>query len=259
MARIAQKARARYDRLKQMERDAGSVLLSSATYERAAEEATDGQFEFLCSLISGEYSLRAANKIARLRRLGCFPFSKSFEGFTWEGVEFPVDFDRDELLSCRFIERRENVVLYGSSGVGKTHTAVALGLAACSQGRRVAFRETSQLVLELKAAHEAGTLKQKLDALARNELIILDEWGYLPCDPDGAKLLFRVISMCYERRSLLFTTNMDFSRWAAMFSDPDMAQSMLDRVIHHGRLITYDRESYRVKNSLMRADAAAAG
>lgn len=137
--------------------------------------------------------------------------------------------------------------------------AVALGLAACSQGRRVAFRETSQLVLELKAAHEAGALKQKLDMLARNELIILDEWGYLPCDPDGAKLLFRVISMCYERRSLLFTTNIDFLRWAAMFSDPDMAQSMLDRAIHHGRLITYDRESYRVKNSLMRADAAAAG
>ena len=86
----------------------------------------------------------------------------------------------------------------------------------------------------------------------------MDEWGYIPCDPDGAKLLFRVISMCYEKISLLFTTNIDFSRWGAIFSDADMAGAMLDRVIHHGRLVTYDRESYRMRNSLMRADAASA-
>ena len=256
MARMPTRAQARYDRLKEMERGSGSVLLSSATYERAAEEATDGQFEFLRALLEGEYELRAANKVARLRRQAGFPFSKGFEGFSWEGVEFPADFGREELLGCGFVERRENVVLYGGSGNGKTHTAVALGLIACGQGRRVLFKETSKLILELKAAYLEGRLKQKLDALERCDLIILDEWGYIPCDPDGAKLLFRVISMCYEKISLLFTTNIDFSRWGAMFSDADMAAAMLDRVIHHGRLITYDRESYRMRNSLMRTDAA---
>ncbi|WP_373577371.1 IS21-like element helper ATPase IstB [Parafannyhessea umbonata] len=258
MARMPMKVQSRYDRLKEMERGSSSVLLSSATYERAAEEATDGQFEFLCSLLAGEYELRVANRIARLRRQACFPFAKGFEGFSWEGIEFPADFSREELLSCGFIDRRENVVLYGGSGNGKTHTAVALGLIACGQGRRVLFKETSKLILELNAAHQEGRLKQKLDALEKCDLIILDEWGYIPCDPDGAKLLFRVISMCYEKISLLFTTNVDFSRWGAIFSDADMAGAMLDRVIHHGRLVTYDRESYRVRNSLMRADAASA-
>ena len=254
MARIPAKAQARFERLKGMERRSSSVLLSSATYERAAQTATDGQFEFLCSLLQGEYDLRAANKIARLRRQAGFPFAKGFEGFSWEGIEFPADFDREEMLTCGFVERKENVVLYGGSGNGKTHTAVALGLIACGQGKRVAFRETSKLILELNAAHREGSLKQKLDALERCDLIILDEWGYLPCDPDGAKLLFRVISLCYEKISLLFTTNIDFSRWGAIFGDSDMARAMLDRVIHHGRLVTYDRESYRMRNSLMRAE-----
>ena len=212
MARVPTRVQSRYDKLKEMERGSGSVLLSSATCERAAEEAADGQFEFLCSLLAGECGLRAANRIARLRRQACFPFTKGFEGFSWEGIEFPADFSREELLSCGFIDRRENVVLYGGSGNGKTHTAVALGLIACGQGRRVLFKETSKLILELNAAHQEGRLKQRLDALGKCDLVILDEWGYIPCDPDGAKLLFRVISMCCEKISLLFTTNIDFSR-----------------------------------------------
>lgn len=257
MARLPVKTQARFDRLKRMERGSGSVLLSSVTYEKAAQEATDGQFEFLRSLLQSEYDLRAANKIARLRRQAGFPFTKDFGGFSWEGVEFPADFSREEMLTCGFVDRKENVVLYGGSGNGKTHTAVALGLIACGQGKRVAFKETSKLILELNAAHQEGRLKQKLDALEKCDLVILDEWGYLPCDPDGAKLLFRVISLCYEKISLLFTTNIDFSRWGAIFSDSDMARAMLDRVIHHGRLVTYDRESYRMRNSLMRAEPSA--
>ena len=85
-----------------------------------------------------------------------------FEDFSWEGIEFPADFSREELLSCGFVDRKENVVLYGGSGNGKTHTAVALGLIACSQGRRMLFKETSKLILELSAAHREGGLKQKL-------------------------------------------------------------------------------------------------
>lgn len=237
-----------------MERGSGSVPLGSATHGKAAREATDGQFEFLCSLLRSEHDLRAANRIARLRRQAGFPFTKDFGGFSWEGVEFPADFSREEMLACGFVDRKENVVLYGGSGNGKARTAVALGLAACGQGKRVAFKETFELILELNAAHREGGLKQGLDALEKRDLIILDEWGYLPCDPDGAKLLFRVISLCHEKISLLFTTNIDFSRWGAMFSDSDMARAMPGRVIRHGRLVTYDRDSYRMRNSLMRAE-----
>ena len=100
MARLPVKTQARFDRLKGMERGSGSVLLSSVTYGKAAQEATDGQFEFLCSLLQSEYDLRVANKIAKLRRQAGFPFAKDFRDFSWEGIEFPADFSREEMPTC---------------------------------------------------------------------------------------------------------------------------------------------------------------
>lgn len=257
MARLQQKVDLRYGELKEMERANGrSVVLSNSTYRKCAEEASEGQFEFFKGLLANEYAVRRSNKVARMRRLANFPCVKDFEGFDWDGIEFPAGFDREDMLSCDWVDRRENLVLYGGVGNGKSHTSVALGLIACGQGRRVAFKSTSQLVLDLNASLAAGTLDETMRDLARNEMIILDEWGYLPTDPDGAKLLFRVVSMCYERISLVLTTNIEFSRWGSIFNDEDMAKAMLDRVIHHGRLVTYDRESYRVKHALMRGEGA---
>ena len=97
-----------------------------------------------------------------------------------------------------------------------------------------------------------STVQEMLGRLGRCDLIILDEWGYLPTDPDGARLLFRVVSMCYERISLVLTTNIEFSRWGEIFNDNDMAKAMMDRIAHHGRLVAYNRESHRVKHALMR-------
>lgn len=254
MPRSPQTVESRYGRLKRMEAEGCSVLLSKATYRRCAEEATDGQFEFLCEVLAGEYELRRASRVARLRRQAGFPYSKDFSDFSWEGVSFPAGFDREEMLSCGFVGRRENVILFGGVGNGKSHTAVALGLIACGMGLRVSFQHTAQLVLDLNAAMAAGTLDRKMAQLSRCDMVILDEWGYLPTDPDGAKLLFRVISMCYERVSLVITTNIEFSRWGKIFNDEDMAAAMLDRVVHHGRLVTYDRESYRMRHALMRGE-----
>lgn len=255
MARNPQKVESRYARLKRMESEGCSVLLSNATYRKCAEDATDGQFEFLCGVLAGEYEQRFASRVARLRRQAGFPCPKDFSQFSWEGVSFPTGFDRDEMLSCGFVGRRENVVLYGGVGNGKTHTAIALGIAACGMGCRVSFQHTAQLVLDLNAARAAGELDRKMARLAKCDMIILDEWGYLPTDPDGAKLLFRVISMCYERVSLVITTNIEFSRWGKIFNDEDMAAAMLDRIVHHGRLVTYERESYRMQHALMRGEA----
>lgn len=255
MARNPQRVESRYARLKRMESEGCSVLLSNATYRKCAEDATDGQFEFLCGVLAGEYEQRFASRVARLRRQAGFPCPKDFSQFSWEGVSFPTGFDRDEMLSCGFVGRRENVVLYGGVGNGKTHTAIALGIAACGMGYRVSFQHTAQLVLDLNAARAAGELDRKMARLAKCDMIILDEWGYLPTDPDGAKLLFRVISMCYERVSLVITTNIEFSRWGKIFNDEDMAAAMLDRIVHHGRLVTYERESYRMQHALMRGEA----
>ena len=172
----------------------------------------------------------------------------------WSGTVFPRGFTRDDMLSLAFIDAHEDLVLFGGSGNGKTHTAIALGLLACGEGRKVAFWSTAELVSELRRANEEGTTQDALRRLGRCDLIILDEWGYLPTDPDGARLLFRVVPMCYERIALILTTNIEFSRWGEIFADDDMAKAMMDRIVRHGRLVTYDRESHRVKHALMRGE-----
>lgn len=254
MARMAQKIEERYRELKSAEREGGSILLSKATMRYAAEQATDGQFAFLQDVLGNEYGLRRQSRIARLKRAADFPSQKTFDDFEWAGVVFPHGFTRQDMLSLAFVDAHEDLVLFGGSGNGKTHTAIALGLLACGEGRKVAFFSTAALVNELRYANQQGTIQDALKKLARCELIILDEWGYLPTDPDGARLLFRVVSMCYERISLILTTNIEFSRWGEIFNDDDMAKAMMDRIVHHGRLITYNRESYRVKHALMRED-----
>lgn len=157
MARDPQKVDARLARLKEMGRRGGSVLLSNATYRRCAEEATDGRFEFLCEVLQGEHDARFASRVSRLRRQAGFPCPKDFSDFSWEGVAFPAGFDRDEMLSCGFVERNENVVLFGGVGNGKSHTAIALGTIACGMGYRVSSRHTAQLVLDPSAAAAAGS------------------------------------------------------------------------------------------------------
>lgn len=254
MPRLPQKVEARYGELKHTQREGGSILLSNATMRYVAESATDGQFAFFQDVLGREYALRRQSRIARLRRAAGFPCQKGFDGFEWDGICFPHGFTRDDMLSLAFVDAHEDLVLFGGSGNGKTHTAIALGELACSQGRRVLFTSTASLVNELRAANQANVVQDVLRKLARCELIILDEWGYLPTDPDGARLLFRVVSMCYERISLVLTTNIEFSRWGEIFNDDDMAKAMIDRIVHHGRLVTYDRESYRVKHALMREE-----
>lgn len=165
---------------------------------------------------------------------------------------FPGGFTREDMLSLGFVGRHEDLVLFGGSGNDKTHTAIALGALACGRGMKVAFRTTSQLVNELNAANLDGTIARLLGALAKNDMVILDKWGYLPTVVDGARLLFRVVSMCYERVSLVLTTNIEFSRWGEIFNDDDMAKAMMDRIVHHSRLVTYERESYRMQHALMR-------
>ena len=186
-------------RPKRAEREGGSILLSKATMRHVAETATDGQFAFFEDALAREYALRHQSRIARLKRQANFPSQKGFDGFEWSGIVFPRGFTRDDMLSLAFIDAHEDLVLFGGSGNGKTHTAIALGLLACGEGRKVAFWSTAELVSELRRANKEGTTQDALRRLDRCDLIILDEWGYLPTDPDGARLLFRVVSMCYER------------------------------------------------------------
>ena len=127
---------------------------------------------------------------------------------------------------------------------------------ACSLGLKTRFYSVAELVLKLTEARRQGTLEKLMNELQKQDLLILDEWGYVPLDRDGAQLLFRIVADSYERRSLIITTNLEFSQWGSVFTDEQMAAAMIDRLAHHGHLLMFNGRSYRMEHALMRQDAA---
>lgn len=157
-----------------------------------------------------------------------------------------------DLKEANFISKKKNLILYGNVGTGKTHLATAIGVEACKQGRIVRFFRTAALVNLLNDAQRKGELGQLLKKLSKAELLICDEWGYVPLDRDGSKLLFQVISERYEQRSVIITTNLEFSKWVNIFYDEQLTAALIDRLVHHSYLLIFDGQSYRIKNSLMK-------
>lgn len=133
--------------------------------------------------------------------------------------------------------------------------AIAAGVKACNLGHITKFYTVTELVLKLAESRKNGTLEKLLRDLRSLDLLILDEWGYVPVDKDGSQLLFRVISDSYESKSLILTTNLEFSKWGGIFTDDQMATAMIDRLDHHGHLLIFEGKSYRMEHALMRQDA----
>lgn len=137
--------------------------------------------------------------------------------------------------------------------------AIAVGVNACMKGYKVRFYTVTELVLKLAEARKNGTLERLRSELNSLYLLILDEWGYVPVDRDGSQLLFRVTSDSYENKSLLLTTNLEFSKWGSIFTDNQMTAAMLDRLVHHGHLILFEGNSYRMEHALMKQTARQPG
>ena len=165
---------------------------------------------------------------------------------------FPTDWGREQLVSLEFIDHAEDLVLYGDVGCGKTHLAIAIGTLACRRGIPVRFFTASGLIMRLRKAKTENRLDQELKTIGKADLLVIDELGYLPIDIDGARLLFQIIADSYERRSIIFTSNLEFGRWGDVFGDGDMAAAVIDRIVHHGRIIRFHGESYRNTHSLMK-------
>ena len=157
-----------------------------------------------------------------------------------------------ELLTGEFIDQRENVLLIGNSGTGKTHLATALGLAACHEGRKVRFFGVTGLVTGLLEAREDRQLERLLKQLGRQDLLILDELGYVPFTKAGAELLFEVVSRAYERQSLVVTTNLPFEQWPQVCGSERLTGAMLDRLTHRVHIVEANGESYRLRDSQRR-------
>ena len=218
------------------------LMLSGGVLELCASEATPRQEQFLHRVLSEEIASRDRNKQAL----------KSFADYEFSGIRFPPNLSRDELLSCRFIAEKKNLVLYGGVGTGTTHMSLALGISACEMGLKVRFYTVTELVLKLADTYRAGTLERLVRELKQLDLLILDEWGYVPVDREGSQLLFRVIADSYETKSLILTTNLEFSKWGGVFTDEQMAAAMIDRLVHHGHLLMFESKSYRMTHALMR-------
>jgi DNA replication protein DnaC len=154
-----------------------------------------------------------------------------------------------ELARCEYLDRFENVIALGPSGTGKTHIALGLGLAACQKGLKVRFITASALVHELiEAANERHLLRLQKQ-LAGQHLLIIDELGFVPLSKTGAELLFEVISQCYERGSLIITSNLPFDEWTQTFGSERLTGALLDRLTHHIHILEMNGESFRLKQS----------
>lgn len=231
---------------------ARNLPLTHSVLEKALEDATPGQLGFLANLFEKENASRAESKRRRLLKQAGFPQSKTLEGYDWSMASFPADWGREQLESLEFVDRAEDLVLYGDVGCGKTHLAIAIGMLACQRMIPVRFFTASSLVMRLRKAKDDNRLDAELKSIGRAGLVIIDELGYLPIDIDGARLLFQVIADSYETRSVIFTSNLEFSRWGDVFGDGDMAAAVIDRIVHHGRILRFHGESYRNKHSLMK-------
>lgn len=161
------------------------------------------------------------------------------------------DMGRESLLALDFVERREDLVLMGDVGSGKTHMASALCALACERRLEARFFTASSLVMRLGRARDDGRLDREAALIGKTRLLVIDELGFLPLDADGARLLFQIFADAYERQSVVITTNLEFSRWGSVFGDDQMAAAVIDRIVHHGRLVQFRGESYRVRHALM--------
>ena len=208
--------------------------------------------KFLLELLKREIHHREESRKTRNLKMAGFYTLKSFDDFIFDNIRFPSGTNPEILKSCQFIDEKRNLILFGNVGTGKTHMATALGVEACKQGRLVKFFRTAALVNKLLQAKKGGELQRFYKQIEKADLIICDEWGYVPLDRDGSRLLFQLISDCYERQSIILTTNLEFSRWVTIFYDEQMTTAMIDRLVHHSHLLVFDGESWRMKNSLLR-------
>ena len=225
------------------------LKISTNFAERAMTQKGDTNQEYLYNLLSNEVAYRNERRRTKLLNTAGFPKMYSREQFRTDEIDFPSGVSLDSLLGLEFYHKGKNLILYGSTGTGKTMLSTLIGIAACNAGIPVKFYRTAGLInlfSESKAKGNLGALKKKLNTA---QILILDEFGYVPYDRTGAQILFDYLSEIHEQKSVILNTNLEFSQWVNVLYDERMTTALIGRLTHHVELILFPGGNNRLRES----------
>jgi len=208
---------------------------------------------YLLALVEQEIHTREQNRIQRHVKAARFPVIKELADFDFSALPTLNKANILDLARGEYISKRETLIFIGNPGLGKTHLSISLSLAACRQGRRVRFWTAAGLVNELLAAQAENRLHRLIALAQRQDLIVLDELGFIPFTPNGAHALFTFCSELYERTAMIITTNLQFANWIQLFGDERLTAALLDRLTHHAHIVELAGESFRFRQRMQGA------
>lgn len=221
------------------------MLLDEANHTKMSYE------EFLKNLLENELLLRRENGVKNRLRAARFPYKKYIEDFNVEGYNRDLIHKFEELSCLKFIEDKENIILIGSPGSGKTHYSIGLGIKACMKGLSVLFISVPNLMIELKEAMSLNQLNSYKKKFEKYDLVILDELGYVSFDKAGCEILFNLLSNRNDKGSIIITTNLAFDRWEEIFIDPMLTGAMVDRLAYKAHIMDISRDiSHRYEETV---------
>jgi len=226
-----------------------TILREYVPVAAACAEEKEDYASYLLRLTERELLDREQRAAERRLKMARFPVVKTLDSFDFKSQPSVNESLVRELMRGEYIAKKENVLIVGNSGTGKTHLATALAFAACAQGRKVRFFTVTELVRLLLEQREQRNLQKLLTQFERQHVLVLDELGYVPFTKAGAELLFEVISRAYERSSLIVTTNLPFEDWTEVFGSERLTGALLDRLTHRVHILEANGASYRLKQA----------